>query len=237
VTPEQGGAPKPDAGRSPKPPAARVAPTPVRAPAGPSPAKPPAPARAISPRAPAVAPNDSSDDDSPGPTEVTRTTPQVAVEAALADFSAWRREAERKISQLEAEVLRLGSLTHRAPEPTRELPAFQPAVVAAPAVVLPAHELPRPSALPMWSQGATQAAAPTPVPNVAVSHVPAVVSIRPREEPLELQARPGELYDLPSALDGGRRKRLIVTLVVLILVIGMGALIFAAVASQGQHSH
>jgi hypothetical protein len=205
------------------------------------PPQPPTPPKAPSPATPAASPRpppviatpEAPEAAASGPTEVSRPLPQIAVEAALADLMAFRREADRKISQLEAEVLRLGALTQqRVGEPTREMVALQP------------------SMLPVWETSRAAAVAPAAVAAAAVEPAPslgpvyaaaegpagiAVVSVK-AHEPMDLHVRPGDLHDLPSALDGSRRKRSVVMFVVFLLVVGMGALIYAALASQGQHN-
>jgi hypothetical protein len=145
----------------------------------------------------------------------------VAVEAMLTDVQARLREADRRISQLEAEVLRIGSLTMRAPAPT--------------APMLPAltSEVPWPSLTPV--PPAVGAVTPI-VPSVtAAASVAPVRSYVPQTAPMELYASPGELDDIPSALNGGRRKRIFGWFVTIVLVLGLGALVVAAIASQSRH--
>jgi hypothetical protein len=207
---------------------------------------------------------------------------QIAMEAALAELAAWRRETERKLARLEAEVSQLktnGALQalHTGP-PTLDLSAITavavtpyapqaappaappqpikeptpPWAVPAPAVAAPvAHAPPLPAPHPPavahpppHASPAPVAAAPQPVPQPAppvaaptpAAAPPAVVSIQPRvpevRHQYKLELEPGETFDMPSGLDGGRRKRVLSSLVVMLIVSGMAALIISALASQ-----
>jgi hypothetical protein len=48
----------------------------------------------------------------------------------------------------------------------------------------------------------------------------------------DLQMKPGEYVDLPNALDGGRRKRLVGWLFIALILLGMAALVASSLASQ-----
>ncbi len=62
-----------------------------------------------------------------------------------------------------------------------------------------------------------------------------VAPTQPFEAPrrqYDLELRPGETIDLPTGLDGGRRKKVLGWLVMLAILGGMAALIVSALASQ-----
>jgi len=61
------------------------------------------------------------------------------------------------------------------------------------------------------------------------------VSIARRVEPrqqFDLEMRPGELLDMPSELDGSKRKRVLVGFLMFMMLAGMATLVIAALASQ-----
>jgi hypothetical protein len=209
----------------------------------PAPVKPlaPPPGVAISPRPPAAAMNAAASADvrepspsAPAVTETIATMPQIAVEAALAELTAWRREAERKISRLENEIAQLRSAAARSPLP--------PAVSPLPdrsrdptAAILPEFQSLRDSPA-VW---ATPAAALAPIAAPALAPVlaeapPRALSVAPRLEPrqhFDLEMKPGEYFDLPSELRGGRQKRVAWFLAVLILFV-VGTLVVSSMVSN-----
>jgi hypothetical protein len=56
--------------------------------------------------------------------------------------------------------------------------------------------------------------------------------VKPARHMYDMSMRPGESIELPSALDGGRRKKVIGWLVVVIILGGMASLVISALASQ-----
>ncbi len=165
----------------------------------------------------------------------------IAIEAALAELGTWRREAERKIARLEAEVAELqtapraaapgvapGAQRDREPLPWAHTP-LAPAVapVGVPAV----------AATPVSLTATDPAYGPTdPIPIVNVREAPTMPpSLAPRSVHAvyyDLDLRPGESVDLPSQLDAGRRKRMLGWLALLLIVGGMIALVAASAVSQ-----
>ncbi len=254
-------------------------------------------AKPVSPRPPNVAPTSEPQDplepSSPALNDTSSGMSAIAMEAALAEMTAWRRDAERKIAQLEAEVLQLRATQafhalHAGP-PTLDLSA----VTAVNASPLPKQPVKEP--LPPWAVGAPAAhvapvmapapvaqvrpaspappqvqaytpapaqlaptpvappAAPTPIAPSVVPYVdaqfapptvapspPQVYSIQPRQAApsysqvpqYDLEMKPGDSFDMPTGLDGSRRKRRLVGFVVMVIVTGMAAMIIAALASQ-----
>jgi hypothetical protein len=188
--------------------------------------------------------------------------PQIAVEAKLADFTAWRRDAERRLARLESEVVELrGALAtatasaavngsaHRLDRSRDEtspiLPEFK-ALAENPAVwsSVAAGLAPTVAAATVPAQAvATSPAISTQdaSPNVIIAEdsrpveaPPRVVSVATRAPRVQfdLQMKPGEYVDLPNALDGGRRKRLVGWLFIALILLGMAALVASSLASQ-----
>ena len=233
---EAGGVPeervpqKKEPGRSPSPPAARpaapnvpsVRPTPPR---GPVPLR-PLPAKGVSPRPPPVVPTPAVPEpieSAPGPgatTEVNAPMPHIAIEAALADLVAWRREAEKKIVHLEAELAHLRRISSPV-QPTLDLS-------------LMSESEPPSAPFPVIHPLAAEIA-PAPTVPVTALHLVSAARPAPRQQ-FDLEMRPGEYFDLPTGLDGERRKRMIAWFVVLVIVAGMAGLVISALASQNQHS-
>lgn len=168
-------------------------------------------------------------------TAVTSPMSRLALESTMADMIAWRRDAEKKLAYLESELAHLrqtaaspaGTKPDLHRDPTAPLfPEFAslqetPAVWGGSASIAPA-----PSVAP--APVASPAVAP---PAAAV----AIVSIARRAEPrqhFDLEMRPGEFLDMPSELDGGKRKRLLVGFLMFVLLAGMATLIITALASQ-----
>ena len=246
-------------------PTTRQAPTPLKVPS----------ATAGSPRPPNVS-ADARDRGASSPDlgATASGMSSVAIEAALAELTAWRREAERKIARLESELTQLTQARAAAPAsplgaaspvsppspfgplgavgqasavspvspsppkvdfahaPTAPLPQFRGVKESAIAPLAPAFA-PMPQAPePVSPTMPLLPSAPPPPPQP----VPQVLSIAPRVQPAvyhyDLEMKPGEYFDFPSDLDGGRRKRMMLTFLVLMIVSGMAALIITAIASQ-----
>ncbi len=202
--------------------------------------------------------------------------PQIAIEAKLADFTAWRRDADRKISRLEGEIADLrtnlavalaaqaantgvagATKVDRSRDETAPiLPEFKalaenPAVWStvaaglAPAAAITAPVLHAAGSALGADSSPTPAVAPAPgkVPSpsspsvvVAPDSAPRVVAIastaRLPHVQYDLQMRPGESIDLPGALDGERRKRMVGWLFLALVVVAMAALVISSLASQ-----
>jgi hypothetical protein len=200
----------------------------------------------------------------------------IAIEAALAELTAWRREAERKIARLEAEVADLGGGTDMAtkvdaipgvafaagalPAPSHALAKdghapWAPAAPATFAAPVPVPVAPLVHAVPIPAPTPHPAVAPPPAPSsasaleavpIAVASAPAPVAHPPPAPPAPHQApafrevrpqydltmKPGESVDLPSGLDGGRRKKRMGMIAAFLLVAGMAVLVISALASQ-----
>jgi hypothetical protein len=174
-------------------------------------------------------------------TAVTSPMSRLALESTMADMVAWRRDAEKKLAYLESELVQLrhtaANLTAPKPDlhrdPTAPLfPEFAslqetPAAWGGNASIAPAFSaVPTPLAAPA-------AASPAVASPAATS--PAVVSIARRAEPrqhFDLEMRPGEFLDMPSELDGSKRKRLLVGFLMFVLLAGMATLVITALASQ-----
>jgi hypothetical protein len=166
----------------------------------------------------------------------------VAVEAALAEFGAWRRDADRKIAKLESELTELRGIRalHTGP-PTLDLSSMTPAastvapmkeafVPWTPAAAAAPAASPAPVAVPAAVVPSAPPSAPAVAPDVTSVLAPAVRVGSPVH--YELEFRPGERVDLPDGLDGSRRKRLLGWLVSTFIVGGLAALVIAALASQ-----
>jgi hypothetical protein len=162
----------------------------------------------------------------------------IAMEAALAELGAWRREAERKIARLEGELVQLRALGASAPIPAavptvpRELARDQSRDPTAP--ILPEFQ-PLRDIPPAWATPAATATAADSPPAATPAPAAAPASITPRVQPrpqYDLTMKPGESIDLPSGLDGGRRQKTMGWLVVLAIIIVMGGLVISALASQ-----
>jgi hypothetical protein len=162
----------------------------------------------------------------------------IAIEAALAELGTWRRDAERKIARLEAEVAELQAAPRApavAPSPPKEpLPpwAHTPLAPAVAPVVIPAA-----AATPASLAATDPAYGPTdPIPIVNAREAPTMPPSHPPRSVhavhYDLDLRPGETFDLPSQLDAGRRKRMLGWLALLLIVGGMIALVAASAVSQ-----
>ena len=230
------------------------------------------PGAGITPRAPRVGSSPDLPDASPSSpalTEVTAGMSTIAIEAALAELTAWRREAERKIARLEAEVADLSGndiatkvdaipgvafAAGAIPSPShaqahaKEGPApWAPAAAVAVAAPAPVPVAPLVHAVPIAAHTPHPAVAPPPAPSSApalaavpiavgsapvvhqAQHAPAFREVRPQ---YDLTMKPGESIDLPSGLDGGRRKKTMGMIAALLLIAGMAALVISALASQ-----
>jgi len=200
----------------------------------------------VSPRPPTVAPPGAEQGErspsAPPITEITSGMSLIAIEAALAELTAWRREAERKIARLEAELadVRSANVTAAAkldpaPAPVAPMPQFHAPKEPAP----PWAPSPFAAVVPVAGASAPVVAAVVEAPAAPVAPAPPieapphVVSIRAASRPqYDLDMRPGESIDLPSGLDGSRRKKVLGWMVVLMILGGMATLIISALASQ-----
>lgn len=153
-------------------------------------------------------------------TQVNAPMSPLALEASVADLVAWRHETERKIAQLEAEIMQLRA---HGPSPTMDLGTARDF----------AHATPSPATPFQPREGVHEAVTPA-VPHVDNPRVFSIVARPPSHPQYDLEMRPGETVVLPDELDGGRKKSFVRWLFVLLILGGLGALIAAAVASQSH---
>lgn len=179
-------------------------------------------------------------------------SPRLTLESAMADMVAWRRDAEKKLAYLESELaqLRLRAVTAvsaGAPKPDLqrdptaplfpEFSALNEARAATSGATSGATFGATSGAISGAILGAPASLTPSPTAaSITPAYTqPSVVSIARRVEArpqYDLEMRPGEHLDIPSELDGGKRKRFLVGFLMLVLVAGMATLVITALASQ-----
>jgi hypothetical protein len=166
-------------------------------------------------------------------TAVTSAMSRLQLESTMADMVAWRREAEKKLAYLESELVQL---RRSAASPAASPPVARPDLHRDPTAPLFPEFATLQETRAAWD-GAASIAPAAPAPSVAhaPAAVPAVVSIARRVEPrqhFDLEMRPGEFLDMPSELDGSKRKRVLVGFLMFMMLAGMATLVISALASQ-----
>jgi hypothetical protein len=177
----------------------------------------------------------------------------AATEQAVAGMRSWQRGMETRVDRMElaiAELLvhsRAPAAAPRAPVATvlqsPVVPHHAAAVQAFPAVqqtvAMAAVAMPTPPPSPM------AAPAPAPMPPPAVVQSTLIVPVQ-QAAPIAMAAAgyvvphdfsySDDRFDVDiSALNGGRRKRRIAIVALLILVLGVGGLVTLAIVSQATH--
>jgi hypothetical protein len=184
----------------------------------------------------------------------------AATEQAVAGMRAWQRGMESRVDRMELAIAEL--LVHaRAPAPVAPrapgatviqapaVPHHAAAVQAFPAVQQ--QPLTQTAVMATVAMPAGAPAAPTPTATPPTPPPPAVVQptlIVPVQQaaPLAMAAAgyvvpqnlsyPDDRFDIDiGALNGGRRKRRIAIVALLILVLGVGGLVTLAIVSQATH--
>jgi hypothetical protein len=135
----------------------------------------------------------------------------AAMDTAIVDLLTWRRDAERRIAQLESQLRGsaghgLAATAERTDGGGRQAAAFAPTGQTA------SQAAPWGAGPPAWAP-------------------PAASRARPARQ-YDLDLKPGEIIDIPSALNAGHKKRLLGWLVAIVILGGLGALILSALASN-----
>jgi hypothetical protein len=140
---------------------------------------------------------------------------QATIENALVELTAWRREVDRRLGQIEAVLGRLHAERGaggqaRAERTSEDVPVEWSASA-------PAQGGAYPAAGPAWGAAPQRAQAK-----------PAALPVRQ----YDLTMKPGESIDIPSSLNAGRKKRVFGWLFVILIVGAVGGLMISAVLSN-----
>ncbi len=192
----------------------------------------------------AMSPVSSPGGSSPSVEDAVRDAVSAMATQTWGNVRAWQQTIEARVNQIErglADLAARGPVAPSAPTPPQ-------AAATAPAVQVPAaRPAMHPPSIPVTFDASVGAAEPV-VPkqewtqpaqaSAAVGAPPPFAGMAPSVAPPPMPDLPvGSGYDpdLPAFLDGGRRRKRMITLAIVALLLGMSALVALAIASQAAH--
>lgn len=149
---------------------------------------------------------------------------QTALENALVELTAWRRDMDRRFAQVEAVVGQLYAARNAGGQARGEYRASDDVPVnwsAPPPAPGSGAGAAFPAAGPAWGPSPQQAPQPAPAK-------PAALPVRH----YDLTIKPGESIDIPSALNAGRKKRVFGWLFAIVVLGALTALAISAMMSN-----